>query len=100
MSIKPTNNTSKRKIYYFVFLSCIIWGIIILPVFMQIVWEFSFSIASCVVGILMAFTFTVIPRSLGKNWPPKSKEYQVILYPVITLPVGILGYTIKYLWLW
>jgi hypothetical protein len=85
-----------RKIYSFVGINCIIWGVAVLPTLMQLFWNFSFSIGSCIVGIILAFIFSVIPMSIGENWPPKNKEYQILLYPIITVPVGIMGYAIKY----
>jgi hypothetical protein len=85
-----------RKVYSFVGINCIIWGIVVLPTLMQIFWDLEFSIGSCIVGIILAFIFSVIPMFIGKNWRPKNKEYQILFYPMITIPVGILGYTIKY----
>ena len=98
MNIEPASNEPKRKIYYFVGLSCLLWGVIILPILMQIIWEFTFSIMSCFIGMLMAFTFIVIPMYFGDNWPSKDKEFHILFYPVITLSIGVLFYTLKYIW--
>ena len=100
MNAIPENPKPNRKIYFFVGLSSLIWGIIVIPVMMQLFWGFSFDIASCFLGLIVAFLLSVFPLSFGERWPPKDKEYQVLLYPVIMIPLSILGTTIKYVWLW
>jgi hypothetical protein len=98
MELIPGEKIRRRNLYRYVGFSCIVWGIIVLPALMFYFWEFSISIMSCFIGLIMAFIFTVVPISMGKNWPQKDKEYQVIFYPLITLPISILAYAVKYVW--
>jgi len=100
MQVVHSENQRGKRLYYFLALSCIIWGLIILPIMGQIFWELPFSVFSCFLGILFSLVFTILPIELRNNWPQEGKEYQILFYPLITIPIGFLGYYVKYHLIW
>ena len=96
--VRETSDEKKRRssLYRYVLISCLLWGFIFIPALMKYFWGFQISIISFFIGLLLAYLFTVVPMEFGKSFPPKNKEYHVIFYPLIMLPISIVVYLIKY----
>jgi hypothetical protein len=92
--MNDTANNNKN-LYYQVALSSLLWGVIVIPVLTEHFWNFPYSVFSCILGVICALGATIFPMKFGKNWPPKNKEYHVLFYPVITIPLALIGDAIR-----
>ena len=91
MQIAQSKDNRGKRLWGYLVLNCIIWGLIILPILGQVFWEFPYSAFSCFFGILFALLLSIYPMKLGRNSPPQGKEYQILLYPLISIPIVILS---------
>ena len=97
--IKSEKIRSKRLYFYFS-LSCIIWGLIILPIIEHLTYKSHSSAFIFLLTLPLAIMFTLMPFGLGNNWPPEGKEYQMLYYPLISIPTVWLGYFVKNYFIW
>ncbi len=96
--IKYMENISDkiRKRFRYIFLATIIWGVLILPLINKLILGDDFPLSHVIVfSTLISFLATVAPMYWEFPNPPEGKEYFILLYPVFTIPLIIIGIKIK-----
>ena len=89
------NDKQKRHLNY-ILIGTILWGVFILPVFSTLFMEsVALSGELFFISILFSFLATSAPIWWRFSLPPEGKEYYILLYPIFTIPLIIVGIKIR-----
>jgi len=85
-----------KKHFRYILFGTILWGVFILPLFYNFfIGDISLSGGFFLFSVLFSFLAISAPIYWEFPLPPDGKEYFILIYPIVSIPVIIVGLKIK-----
>jgi hypothetical protein len=87
MDVIKSTDCNSKKLFYFIILGSFLWGLIVIPLFLELFDNISISIEILFLSVLGGLLATILPIYFGFHKPSKGKEHIVLFYPFFTIPL-------------
>ena len=85
-----------KKNFKYILFGTILWGVLILPLFHNFfLGDVLLSGELIFLSVLFSFLATSAPIYWEFLLPPEGKEYYILFYPIVTIPLLIIGLKIR-----